>query len=32
MTELDALFNLDSSLDTLDKTVHEKSVLTFRPK
>ncbi|KAF3046806.1 hypothetical protein E8E11_004337 [Didymella keratinophila] len=24
MTELDALFNLDSSLDTLDKTVHEK--------
>ncbi|KZM19201.1 uncharacterized protein EKO05_0006413 [Ascochyta rabiei] len=24
MNELDSLFNLDSSLDTLDKTVHDK--------
>lgn len=27
MDELDTLFNLDSSLDTLDKTIHEKYVL-----
>lgn len=26
MDELDTLFNLDSSLDTLDKTIHEKFV------
>jgi hypothetical protein len=32
MSELDALFNLDSSLDTLDKTVNEKSVSVFRLK
>ncbi len=24
MDELDTLFNLDSNLDTLDKTIHEK--------
>ena len=30
MDELDTLFNLDSSLDVLDKTVHEKSVMARR--
>jgi hypothetical protein len=28
MTELDALFNLDPNLETLDKTVNEKYALT----
>lgn len=32
MSELDTLFNLDSSLDTLDKTVHDKLVIDLQVK